>query len=70
VTPHSDTIVRANIEIDDAAREQVSRAIFEAGLGLLSMQGQSTGLEAVFLQLSSSGSGQASARPEAPAEIS
>jgi len=70
VTPHGDTVVRATIEVDDAAREQVSRAIFDAGLGLLSMHGQSTGLEAVFLQLSSSGSGQASARPAAGAEIS
>jgi ABC-2 type transport system ATP-binding protein len=52
VTPHSDTVVKALIEVEDAAREQVSRAIFEAGLGLLSMHGQSTGLEAVFLQLS------------------
>jgi NADPH-dependent ferric siderophore reductase len=52
VTPHSDTVVKAFIEVEDAAREQVSRAIFEAGLGLLSMHGQSTGLEAVFLQLS------------------
>jgi ABC-2 type transport system ATP-binding protein len=70
VTPHSDTIVRANIEVDDAAREQVSRAIFEAGLGLLSMHGQSTGLEAVFLQLSNSGSGQAdSVQPAASSEI-
>lgn len=69
VTPHSDTVVRASIEVDDAAREQVSRAIFEAGLGLLAMHGQSTGLEAVFLQLSSSGSGQAaSVRPVAAVE--
>jgi ABC-2 type transport system ATP-binding protein len=60
IIPHSDGVVRAHIEVDDSAREQVSRAIFEAGLGLLSMHGQSTGLEAVFLQLSST--------PAAPVE--
>ena len=74
VTPHGEGVVRAQIELEDAAREQVSRAIVEAGLGLLSMHGQSTGLEAVFLQLSAGGgaadssSGQppASARPQRP----
>jgi ABC-2 type transport system ATP-binding protein len=68
VTPHSDTIVRAFIEVDDAAREQVSRAIFDAGLGLLSMHGQSTGLEAVFLQLSNTSTPPSEAPP--PSEIS
>jgi len=68
VTPHGEGVVRAQIEIEDAAREQVSRAIVEAGLGLLSMQGQSTGLEAVFLQLSSGAdAGSGDARPSAAA---
>jgi ABC-2 type transport system ATP-binding protein len=68
VVPHNDSIVRAFVEVDDAAREQVSRAIFEAGLGLLSMQGQSTGLEAVFLQLSNSAG--VSGRPASSTEAS
>jgi ABC-2 type transport system ATP-binding protein len=74
IASHADNIVRAQIEVEDAAREQVSRAIFESGLGLLSMHGQSTGLEAVFLQLSSTAGGAAgerasgSARPAASVE--
>jgi ABC-2 type transport system ATP-binding protein len=47
--------VLAHLQLDDGAREQVSRAIVEAGLGLLAMHTESNGLEAVFLQLSSSG---------------
>jgi ABC-2 type transport system ATP-binding protein len=71
VTPHNDTVVRVFIEVEDAAREQVSRAIFEAGLGLLSMHEQSTGLEAVFLQLSNTASAPAeSVRPAPAAGIS
>jgi ABC-2 type transport system ATP-binding protein len=67
VTPHGDTVVRALIEVEDAAREQVSRAIIEAGLGLLAMHSQSTGLEAVFLQLSAGGDAapSGSVRPSA-----
>jgi len=45
-------VLRVQLEVDDAAREEVSRAIVGAGLGLLSLHAQSTGLEAVFLQLS------------------
>jgi ABC-2 type transport system ATP-binding protein len=47
------TLVRATMRIDDVLRERVSRAVVEAGLGLVSMQIESSGLEAVFLQLSS-----------------
>jgi hypothetical protein len=48
------------VQVEDAAREEVSRAIVQAGLGLLAMQGESSGLEAVFLQLSNS---EATRRP-------
>jgi ABC-2 type transport system ATP-binding protein len=71
VAPHGDGIVRAQIEVEDAAREQVSRAIVEAGLGLLAMHGQSTGLEAVFLQLSQGqdAAGGGSKRPATAARV-
>ena len=57
IEPLTPTTVSAHVEVDDAAREQVSKAIVEAGLGLLAMRGQSTGLEAVFLQLSAERAG-------------
>ena len=59
----SDSIVRASAQVDDAARDQVSRAIVQAGLGLLSMHSESTGLEAVFLQLSSGDAPKLSSLP-------
>jgi ABC-2 type transport system ATP-binding protein len=52
VDPLADGVVRARLKIDDARRDQVSRAVVEAGLGLLSMEITTTGLESVFLQLS------------------
>lgn len=57
--------VRATLQLEDDARERVSRAVVEAGLGLLGMQQLSTGLESVFLQLSDS---RASLRPPTAAE--
>jgi ABC-2 type transport system ATP-binding protein len=61
-------LVQAQLEVDDSAREQVSRAIVEAGLGLLSMHSPATGLEAVFLQLSNAAAadGGGSQRPATP----
>jgi ABC-2 type transport system ATP-binding protein len=50
---HVAGVVRASVQVDEAARDYVSRAIVQAGLGLLSMHSESNGLEAVFLQLSS-----------------
>lgn len=44
--------LRATVRVDDAARPEVSRAVVGAGLDLLQMQTLSTGLEAVFLELS------------------
>jgi ABC-2 type transport system ATP-binding protein len=61
----SDGVIRASAQVDDAARDQVSRAIVQAGLGLLSMHTESTGLEAVFLQLSSSDAPKPSGGPPA-----
>jgi ABC-2 type transport system ATP-binding protein len=51
----SDGALAAHLQVDDSARERVSRAIVQAGLGLLAMHSESNGLEAVFLQLSSTG---------------
>ena len=39
------------------AREEISRAVVSAGLGLLRMEPVSTGLEAVFLKLSAGDGG-------------
>jgi ABC-2 type transport system ATP-binding protein len=63
-------LVQAQLEVDDAARDQVSRAIVEAGLGLLSMHSPATGLEAVFLQLSNAAAadGGSSQHPAAASE--
>lgn len=57
---------RATLRVDDAARAQVSRAVVQAGLGLLSMHAESTGLEAVFLELSQQ-AGRASPSSPPPA---
>jgi len=67
VTPGANQLLRVQLEVDDNAREEVSRAIVGAGLGLLAMQSQSTGLEAVFLQLSAAH--QASPRSQPPAQL-
>jgi ABC-2 type transport system ATP-binding protein len=44
--------LKASLRIDGEVRTKVSRSVVQAGLGLLSMQTQSTGLEAIFLELS------------------
>jgi ABC-2 type transport system ATP-binding protein len=49
-TPHG--TLKATLRVDDVARERVSRAVVQAGLGLLGMQASSTGLETIFLELS------------------
>jgi hypothetical protein len=64
---HDPQVLHAQLEVPDSAREQVSRAIVEAGLGLLAMHEHSTGLEAVFLQLSSSAANGGSGIPTATA---
>jgi ABC-2 type transport system ATP-binding protein len=57
--------VRATLQLEDDAPERVSRAVVEAGFGLLGMQQVSTGLENVFLQLSDA---RASLLPSADAQ--
>ena len=58
-------------KLSDAQREAISRAIVQAGLGLLAMYTEATGLESLFLQLSSQAAGQpddpADSRPGVPA---
>jgi ABC-2 type transport system ATP-binding protein len=63
ITPEASGLLRASVQVDPSAREQVSRAVVESGLGLLSMHSESTGLEAVFLKLSS---GEGATRMGAP----
>jgi ABC-2 type transport system ATP-binding protein len=46
-------IVKASLHVEDAQREAVSRAVVQAGLGLIAMYTEATGLESMFLQLSS-----------------
>jgi ABC-2 type transport system ATP-binding protein len=61
--PAAEGVVRASLQVEDSARDQVSRAIVQAGLGLLSMHIESTGLEGVFLQLSSANASRSLAPP-------
>jgi ABC-2 type transport system ATP-binding protein len=49
--------------VDDSARETVSRAVVQAGLGLLSMRSITSGLESIFVQLSNASSGSLPASP-------
>jgi ABC-2 type transport system ATP-binding protein len=53
VTPGEGPIVHVRLSAADSARELVSRAVVEAGLGLLSMRSVTTGLESIFVKLSS-----------------
>ena len=55
--------LHARLSVADASREQVSRAVVQAGLGLLSMRPITTGLESIFLQLSGGSSESFSAAP-------
>ncbi|MGD8858766.1 MAG: ABC transporter ATP-binding protein [Myxococcales bacterium] len=52
VKPLRDGLLEVSLRVPDDAREQVSRAVVDAGLGLLEMQQVTTGLEEVFLKLS------------------
>ena len=54
IVPDGADNVKASLHVEDAQREAVSRTVVEAGLGLNAMYSESTGLEALFLQLSSS----------------
>jgi ABC-2 type transport system ATP-binding protein len=61
-----DETLKATLRADDAARERVSRAVVQAGLGLLAMHSVATGLESIFLELSGA-SAPPPARPAPPA---
>jgi ABC-2 type transport system ATP-binding protein len=56
--PQAAGVVRAALHVDDAHREAISRAVVQAGLGLIAMYTEATGLESLFLQLSSRASAQ------------
>jgi len=60
LTKVADGALKATLRVDDAAREKVSSAVVRAGLGLCSMHAASTGLEAIFLDLSGAQSAAAS----------
>lgn len=46
-------ILFARMQVPETAREEISRAVVNAGLGLLSMKVETTGLESIFVGLSS-----------------
>jgi len=57
----------ARMQVPETAREEISRALVNAGLGLLSMKTETTGLESIFVRLSS-GQGASSPPSTTPAE--
>lgn len=59
--------VRASLQVEDAQREAVSRSVVQAGLGLVAMYTESTGLEALFLQLSSAAASKSEPALQPPA---
>jgi gliding motility-associated transport system ATP-binding protein len=63
IEPDGSDSVKASLQVEDAQRENVSRAVVQAGLGLVAMYTESTGLEALFLQLQSAASRGESALP-------
>jgi ABC-2 type transport system ATP-binding protein len=52
IEPGGSGTVVARVRVPEAEREKLSRAVVEAGLGLLGLRSVSTGLENVFLTLS------------------
>jgi ABC-2 type transport system ATP-binding protein len=67
IEPDGSDSVRASLHVEDAQREAVSRAVVQAGLGLNAMYTESTGLEALFLQLSSTAAGRDPMTQQPPA---
>jgi ABC-2 type transport system ATP-binding protein len=65
IAPDGADAVRASIHVEDTQREAVSRAVVQAGLGLTAMYSESTGLEALFLQLSETAARGVGATPAA-----
>lgn len=66
VEPGQDGVCTARLLLQDGAPEEVSRAVVEAGMGLVSLGSVATGLESVFLRLSAGAS--ASAAVDAPGD--
>ncbi|MBN1655298.1 MAG: ABC transporter ATP-binding protein [Deltaproteobacteria bacterium] len=60
-------ILFVRLQVPEAAREQLSRAVVNAGLGLLSMKAETTGLESIFVRLSALAVGSSS--PPSPASL-
>lgn len=52
VSADDDGSCEATLTVSDAEREAVSRAVVQAGMGLVDMRSLTTGLESVFLELS------------------
>lgn len=67
IEPDGSDSIRASLQVEDAHREAVSRAVVQAGLGLVAMYTESTGLEALFLQLSSSAASKSDPLLQPPA---
>jgi len=63
--PGEDGLCSATLAVGDADREVISRAVIEAGMGLVDMQNVSTGLESVFLQLRADAESTQAAGPAA-----
>lgn len=53
LSANDDGSVKVQLRVADSGREGVSRAVVQAGLGLLAMRPLATGLEGVFVSLSS-----------------
>jgi ABC-2 type transport system ATP-binding protein len=64
IEPDGSDSVRASLQVEDAQREAVSRAVVQAGLGLVAMYTESTGLEALFLQLQSAAASKSEPIPQ------
>lgn len=56
VSRAAEGVTRAQMSVAEAEREAVSRAVVQAGLGLLSLRPINTGLESIFIQLSADAS--------------
>lgn len=63
ITPGDGDLLHVKLLVADSAREQVSRALVQADLGLLAMRPLATGLEGVFVSLSRGQAPSAEATP-------
>ncbi|MCG8557115.1 MAG: ABC transporter ATP-binding protein [Proteobacteria bacterium] len=65
-----DSVLLATLRVADSEREAVSRAVIEAGLGLLGMRRVTTGLENIFVQLSKGAGSVKDPGSTTPGEVS